>query len=79
MQDSVSRDGGAPYAGRTVEGGPGRAPRPAVGRASRRAFVTVFALPLALWQGIFFLAPVLFMAVMTFWSVRNYQLSADFT
>ena len=48
-------------------------------RASRQAFVTVFGGPLALWQGAFFLAPVVFMVVMTFWSVRNYQLSADFT
>ena len=47
--------------------------------ASGRAFVGVFAGPLAVWQGLFFLAPLVFMVVMTFWSVRNYQLSADLT
>ena len=49
------------------------------GRASGYAFIGAFGGPLALWQGIFFLAPVVFMVVMTLWSVRNYQLSADFT
>lgn len=48
-------------------------------RLSRLGFVGTFGGPLAFWQGIFFLAPVAFMAVMTFWSVRNFQLSADFT
>ena len=49
------------------------------GRLSRRAFIGVFGGPLAFWQGLFFLAPVAFMVVMTFWSVRNFQLSADFS
>lgn len=55
----------------------GRAGRRA--RASRNAFIAVFAGPLAAWQGAFFVAPVAFMVVMTFWSVQNYQLSADLT
>ncbi len=46
---------------------------------SGSVFAGVFGGPLAFWQGAFFLAPVAFMAIMTFWSVRNYQLSADFT
>lgn len=34
---------------------------------------------MALWQGVFFLAPVLFMVVMTFWTVRNFQLAPGFS
>jgi len=45
---------------------------------SRLSFVSVFSGPLAIWQGAFFLAPVLFLIVMSFWSVRNFQLSPDF-
>lgn len=48
-------------------------------RASRLGFRLFFGGPLVLWQGAFFVAPVAFMVVMTFWSVRNYQLSPDFT
>ncbi len=51
----------------------------ASGSASRRAFIGVFGGPLVFWQGLFFVAPLIFMFVMTFWAVRNYQLSADFT
>ena len=53
------------------------------GRSSRSlagsVFAGAFGGPLAFWQGVFFLAPVAFMVIMTFWSVRNYQLSPDFT
>lgn len=61
--------------------GEGRAPhlRRFSDRASRRLFIGFFGGPLAFWQGLFFVAPVAFMLVMTFWSVRDYQLSADFT
>ena len=65
--DNTARPGKAPDASRlsrAISGG---------------GFIGVFGGPLAFWQGIFFLAPVAFMVVMTFWSVRNYQLSADFT
>ncbi len=48
-------------------------------RASRALFITLFAGPLASWQGAFFVAPFAFMVVMTFWSVRNYILTADLT
>jgi spermidine/putrescine transport system permease protein len=47
--------------------------------ASRHAFIGVFGGPLGLWQGTFFVAPAVFMVVMSFWSVRNYQLSPDFS
>lgn len=43
------------------------------------AFPTFFGAPMALWQGVFFLAPVLFMVVMTFWTVRNFQLAPGFS
>ena len=48
-------------------------------RGSRALFITTFGGPLAFWQGAFFVAPVVFMVVMTFWSVRNYLLTADLT
>ena len=48
-------------------------------RVSRNLFIALFAGPLAFWQGAFFVAPVVFMVVMTFWSVRNYLLTADLT
>jgi len=48
-------------------------------RTSGTAFKLLFGGPLAFWQGIFFVAPVVFMIVMSLWSVRNYQLSPDFT
>ena len=49
------------------------------GRASRIGFRLLFAGPLVLWQGAFFIAPLAFMVIITFWSVRDYQLSPDFT
>jgi len=48
-------------------------------RASRVFFITFFGGPLAFWQGVFFVTPFAFMVVMTFWSVRNYLLTADLT
>ncbi len=35
-------------------------------------------LPLILWQGAFFVVPVAFLAVMTFWLVKNYRMEPDF-
>lgn len=46
---------------------------------SEGVFAVALGGPLGFWQGAFFLTPVAFMVVMTFWSVRNYQLSADFS
>ena len=41
-------------------------------------YALFWGLPLAVWQGIFFLAPLAFLVVMTFWSVKNFRLEPDF-
>ena len=41
-------------------------------------YALFWGLPLALWQGMFFLAPLAFLVVMTFWSVENFRLEPDF-
>jgi spermidine/putrescine transport system permease protein/putrescine transport system permease protein len=46
--------------------------------ASRVTFRAVFGAPLALWQGAFFLAPVGFMVMISFWTVQNYQITPSF-
>lgn len=46
---------------------------------TQKIYALVFGTPMAVWQLAFFAAPVAFMVVMTFWSVQNYQLTADFT
>ena len=48
-------------------------------KLSNRLHAFTLGAPMGLWQTVFFAAPVLFMVVMTFWSVRNYQLSPDFS
>lgn len=47
----------------------------------RRAnpFFAAIVLPPLVWQVIFFLVPVIFLVVMTFWTVENYRLKPDFT
>lgn len=45
----------------------------------KNAHAFAMGLPMAVWQTVFFAAPVAFMVVMTFWAVRNYQLSPDAT
>ena len=57
--------------GVTAAAGRGRAARP-------DAYALFWGLPLALWQGIFLLAPLAFLVVMTFWSVKNFRLEPDF-
>jgi spermidine/putrescine transport system permease protein len=42
-------------------------------------FALFWGLPLILWQSLFFVVPVLFLILMTFWSVKNFQLTADYT
>lgn len=49
------------------------------GRARDRGLMTLFGAPMALWLGAFFLAPMIFLVVMSFWSVKNFQLQPDFT
>ena len=53
-----------------------------VGTAVRKHKVEVYALfwgaPLAVWQLVFFVAPLVFLVVMTFWTVSNFRLAPDF-
>jgi ABC-type spermidine/putrescine transport system permease subunit I len=42
-------------------------------------FAFVWGSPLAMWQAIFFVAPVLFLVALSFWSVHNYRLTPDLT
>ena len=51
----------------------------AAGRGARPdGYALFWGLPLALWQGMFFLAPLAFLVVMTFWSVKSFRLEPDF-
>lgn len=47
---------------------------------SRRASIYpyVWRLPLLIWQGLFFIGPLLLMVAMSFWMVRNYRMEPDF-
>jgi spermidine/putrescine transport system permease protein len=38
----------------------------------------VWRLPLLVWQGLFFLGPLLLMVAISFWVVRNYRMEPDF-
>ncbi|WP_299652370.1 ABC transporter permease [uncultured Tateyamaria sp.] len=38
----------------------------------------VWRLPLLIWQGLFFVGPLLLMVAMSFWLVRNYRMEPDF-
>ena len=49
------------------------------GGASKAAFRAVFGIPMAAWQAVFFLAPVVFMVVMSFWTVQSFRLTPDFS
>ena len=42
------------------------------------SFALFWGLPLAIWQLVFFVAPLVFLVVMTFWTVKNFRLSPDF-
>lgn len=63
------------YAGVPREG----VPRPH--RAGKRpdGYALFWGSPLALWQGLFFLAPLAFLLLMSFWSVKNFRLEPDLT
>ncbi|MCF8483661.1 MAG: ABC transporter permease [Rhodobacteraceae bacterium] len=43
-----------------------------------RLYRLFWRLPLIVWQGAFFVVPVLFLAAMTFWLVKNYRMEPDF-
>ncbi|WP_420325079.1 ABC transporter permease [Mameliella sp.] len=42
------------------------------------AYPYVWRLPLLIWQGLFFVGPLILMVVMSFWLVRNYRMEPDF-
>lgn len=42
-----------------------------------RLFPLVLSLPLLLWQLAFFLVPLLFLIAISFWTVRNFQMTPD--
>ncbi len=42
------------------------------------AYPYVWRLPLLIWQGLFFIGPLLLMVAMSFWLVRNYRMQPDF-
>ena len=52
----------------------------AAGRNALRpdGYALFWGLPLALWQGMFFLAPLAFLVVMTFWTVESFRLEPAF-
>lgn len=49
--------------------------------ANRRGslFAWALALPMPIWQTLFFVAALLFLVVMSFWSVQNFRVTPDFT
>jgi spermidine/putrescine transport system permease protein len=69
-----------------LQGTPGSLGRPAKGAAKKpppkRRRVTLygltFSLPLLAWQILFFLAPLVFLVALSFWTVRNYRMQPDF-
>ncbi|MBT3627087.1 MAG: ABC transporter permease [Rhodospirillaceae bacterium] len=54
--------------------------QPTAGTAARNVdgYALFWGLPLALWQLVFFVAPLVFLVVMTFWTVKNFRLTPDF-
>ena len=44
----------------------------------RLIYAMTWRLPLIIWQAAFFLVPLGFMVVMSFWAVRNYRMEPDF-
>jgi ABC-type spermidine/putrescine transport system permease subunit I len=49
--------------------------------ATRRSslFAWALALPMPIWQTLFFVAALLFLVVMSFWTVQNFRVTPDFT
>lgn len=41
-------------------------------------FPYVWRLPLLIWQGLFFIGPLVLMVAMSFWLVKNYRMEPDF-
>ncbi len=47
-------------------------------RKSITLYGLTFSLPMFVWQAAFFLAPLLFLIALSFWSVRNFRMEPDF-
>ena len=56
-------------------------PKQRVARSSwrRKVFSFFWGAPLLIWQGAFFFAPLIFLIVLTFWSVRSFRVQPDAT
>ncbi len=52
--------------------------RMSVPALSARAFFALWALPMPLWLGLFFVAPLAMLVAISFWRVRNFRLQPDF-
>ncbi|WP_435103344.1 ABC transporter permease [Arhodomonas sp. AD133] len=48
-------------------------------RASNTAYRALWSLPPLVWQTLFFVLPLVFLLVLTFWVVHNYRLQPDFS
>lgn len=47
-------------------------------RKSVTLYGLTFSLPMLVWQLMFFLAPLVFLIALSFWTVRNFRMEADF-
>jgi len=47
-------------------------------RKSITLYGLTFSLPMLVWQLLFFLAPLLFLIALSFWTVRNFRMEPDF-
>jgi len=47
-------------------------------RKSITLYGLTFSLPMLVWQALFFLAPLLFLIALSFWTVRNFRMEPDF-
>jgi len=47
-------------------------------RKSITIYGLTFSLPMLVWQFLFFLAPLLFLVALSFWTVRNFRMEPDF-
>ena len=47
-------------------------------RKSISVYGLTFSMPMLVWQLVFFLAPLLFLIALSFWSVRNFRMEPDF-
>ena len=47
-------------------------------RRSVSLYGLTFALPMLIWQLLFFVAPLVFLIALSFWTVKNFKMEADF-